>query len=121
MIIKCYYYYYGSLTVFPWGDFLVYHSYRRSNKNKFGVIKGLIKTALWPVMVQEKEASHEALPEVPSMFPHMDVKIVFPFSHVSTFSTHEVLVVRVREHVFGEVRLVSAPEVTQAALVGLLA
>ena len=32
-------------------------------------------------------------PEVSSMFPHMDVEIVLPFSDVSTFSAHEVLVV----------------------------
>lgn len=54
------------------------------------------------------------------MFPHMDVQIMFPFCDISTFSTHEVLVVRVSEHMFREVGLISAPEVTEAALVGLL-
>lgn len=55
------------------------------------------------------------------MFPHVDIKVVLPFGDVSTFGTHEVLVIRVSEHVFREVGLISAPEVTQAALVGLLA
>lgn len=55
------------------------------------------------------------------MFPHMDIKIVFPFSHVSTISAHKVLVFGVSEHMFREVGLISAPEVTYATLVGLLA
>lgn len=58
--------------------------------------------------------------EVSRMFPHMDVEIVLPFSDVSTFSAHKVLVVGVSEHMSGEVGLVSAPEITQATLVGLL-
>lgn len=54
------------------------------------------------------------------MFPHVDSQIVFPFCDVSTFGTHKVFAFRVSEHMFGEVGLISAPEVTQAALVGLL-
>lgn len=54
------------------------------------------------------------------MFPHVDIQIVLPFSDVSTFSAHKVLVVGVSEHMFREVGLISAPEVTQATLVGLL-
>jgi len=54
------------------------------------------------------------------MFPHVDVQIVLPFSDVSAFGAHEVLVVRVSEHVLREVGLISASEVTQATLVGLL-
>lgn len=54
------------------------------------------------------------------MFPHMDIQIVLPFRDVSTFSAHKVLVIRVSQHMFGEVGLISAPEVTQATLVGLL-
>lgn len=50
----------------------------------------------------------------------MDIQIVFPFSDVSTFSAHKVLVVRVSEHMFREVGLISAPEVTQVTLMGLL-
>lgn len=45
---------------------------------------------------------------------------MLPLGDVSTLRTHEVLVVRMDEHVFGEVGLVAAPELTQAALVGLL-
>lgn len=59
-------------------------------------------------------------PEVSSMFPHMDIQIVLPFSDVSTFSAHEVLVIRVSEHMLREVGLISAPEITQATFVGLL-
>lgn len=55
------------------------------------------------------------------MFPHVDIEVVFPFGDISTLGTHVVLVLRVSEHVFREVGLISTPEVTQATFVGLLA
>lgn len=61
------------------------------------------------------------VPEVSGVFPHVDVQVVLPFGDVATLGTHEVLVVGVSEQMFGEVRLVSTPEVTQTTLVGLLA
>lgn len=41
----------------------------------------------------QHENTCKALPEVSSMFPHVNIQIVLPFGDVSTFSTHEVLVV----------------------------
>lgn len=35
----------------------------------------------------------ECVPKVPCMFPHVDVKVVLPFGDVSTFGTHEVLII----------------------------
>ena len=54
------------------------------------------------------------------MLPHVHVQVVLPFCDVAALGTHEVLVVRVYEHVLGEVGLIPAPEVTHAALVRLL-
>lgn len=54
------------------------------------------------------------------MFPHVHVQIVLPFCDIAALGTHEVLVVRMCEHVLGEVGLVPAPEVTLATLVRLL-
>lgn len=60
------------------------------------------------------------VPEVSSMFPHVDIERVFPFCNISTLGAHKVLVVCVSQHVFGEVGHIAAPEVTQTALVRLL-
>jgi hypothetical protein len=54
------------------------------------------------------------------VFTHVYIQIVLPLCDVAALGTHEVLVVRVCEHVFGEVGLIPAPEVTDAALVRLL-
>lgn len=40
------------------------------------------------------------VPEVSSVLPHMHIKIVFPFGHIATLSTHEIFVLRVSQHVF---------------------
>lgn len=45
---------------------------------------------------------------------------MFPFGDVTTLRAQEVPVVGVGESVFGQVRLVSAPELTHVALEGLL-
>lgn len=45
---------------------------------------------------------------------------MLPFRHIATLGAHEVLVIGVGEHMSGEVRLVSAPELAQLALVGLV-
>lgn len=59
-------------------------------------------------------------PEVSGVFPHVDGEVMLPLGDVSTLCTHEVLVLGVNQHVFGQVGLVSAPELTQAALVRFL-
>lgn len=60
------------------------------------------------------------VPEVSSMFPHVDIKRVFPFGNISTLSAHKVLVICVSQHMFGEVGHIAAPKVTQTTLVRLL-
>lgn len=60
------------------------------------------------------------LPEVASMFPHMDIEGVFPLCHISTLSTHKVLVFRVSEHMFGQVGHIPASVVAHTAFVRLL-
>lgn len=61
------------------------------------------------------------VPEVSSMFPHVDIERVLPFCNIPTLGAHKVLVTCVSQHVFGEVGHIAAPEVTQTALVRLLA
>lgn len=54
------------------------------------------------------------------MFPHVDIKRVFPFGNISTLSAHVVLVICVSQHMFGEVGHIAAPKATQTTLVRLL-
>lgn len=53
------------------------------------------------------------------MFPHVHVQVVFPLGDVAALGAHVVLVVRMGEHVLGQVAHVPAGEVTQLALVRL--
>lgn len=64
--------------------------------------------------------THALMPEVACVFAHVHAEVVLPLGDVAALGTHVILGVGVGQHVLGQVAHVSASEVAQFTLVGLL-
>lgn len=57
------------------------------------------------------------LPEISSVLAHVDVQVMLPLGDVPALGAHEVLVVGVGQHVFGQVAHIPACEVDRKSVV----